>query len=174
MLGRESIILENKKVNLSLFSYLFAELISYLNSKDDKKSLEERLSEIGFPIGQRMLEYCALGRQARFAKPEKILPFIKGKVWTLLFGKEADSLEQSEEVKNEYRIHDHEPIVNRYLANKDEQINCGAFVAGIIEGLLNSANYPAKVTAKVVEADIDEERKRIVVYFILFDPKCLL
>ena len=178
MIPRESTLQENKKINLSLFSYLFAELISYLNSKDDSRSLEERLSEIGFPIGQRILEYYALGRQFRFATSEKILSFIKGKVWTLLFGKEADNLEQSEEVKNEYRIHDHDPIINRYLANKYEQINCGSFVAGIIEGLLNSADYPAKVTAKVVEIEdeeeiIKEEKKRIVVYFILFDSKII-
>eukprot|EP00826_Nyctotherus_ovalis_P003939 TRINITY_DN10818_c0_g1_i2.p1 TRINITY_DN10818_c0_g1~~TRINITY_DN10818_c0_g1_i2.p1 ORF type:complete len:110 (+),score=35.64 TRINITY_DN10818_c0_g1_i2:132-461(+) len=85
MQGRELLPPEAKKVNLSLFSYLFAELISYLNAKDDSRSFEQRLSEIGFPIGQRILEHCAMKRLTRFEDHVKVLQFISTKLWPLLF-----------------------------------------------------------------------------------------
>ena len=47
-------------------------------------------------------------------------------------------------------------------------MNCGAFVAGIIEGLLNAANFPARVTALLVTTG-----KKRTIYLIKFAPEVI-
>jgi len=161
---------ETKPVSLSLFSYLFAELIYYLNSREESsKTLQQKLSEVGFPIGQKILELCAFKEKSpRFTKIESILLFIHNKVWKLLFGEKADELDKSLEEDDEYRIYDSKAIINRYLATKTGQVNCGDFVAGIIEGILYAADFPAKVDTSIMEEDAKGVKVRKVVYIIKF------
>jgi len=160
---------ESKPVSLSLFSYIFAELIFYLNCRDETKPLQQKLSEVGFPIGQRILECCAFKEKSvRFTKIEAILRFIAGKVWKLLFGDKADDIDRSVEDEDEYRIYDSKAIINRYLAGKTEQMNCGDFVAGIIEGILYAADFPAKVESSIMEEEVKGVKVRKVVYVIKF------
>lgn len=49
-------------------------------------------------------------------------------------------------------IHDNEPLVNQYISVPREmsQLNCAAFVAGVVEGVCDGADFPAKVTAHTV------------------------
>lgn len=49
-------------------------------------------------------------------------------------------------------ISDNEPLVNEYVSVPREmsQLNCAAFVAGIIEGACDGAGFPARVTAHSV------------------------
>lgn len=49
-------------------------------------------------------------------------------------------------------IYDNEPLVNQYISVPKEmsQLNCAAFVAGIVEGVCDGAGYPATVTAHTV------------------------
>ena len=160
---------ETKPVSLSLFSYLFAELIFYLNCRDESKTLQQKLNEVGFPIGQRILENCAFKEKSlRFTKIESILLFIHSKVWKLLFGEKADELDKSLEDEDEYRIYDSKAIINRYLATKTEQVNCGDFVAGIIEGVLYAADFPAKVDTSIMEEEGKGGKVKKVVYIIKF------
>ncbi len=160
---------ENKQVSLSLFSYLFAELIFYLNCREETKTMQQKLSEVGFPIGQKILELCAYKeKSARFTKIESILLFIHNKVWKLLFGEKADELDKSLDEDDEYRIYDSKAIINRYLATKTEQVNCGDFVAGIIEGILYAADFPAKVDTSIMEDEVKGVKVRKVVYIIKF------
>jgi trafficking protein particle complex subunit 5 len=46
-------------------------------------------------------------------------------------------------------ISDNEPLVNQYISIPKEmsQLNCAAFVAGIVEGVCDGCGFPAKVTA---------------------------
>lgn len=46
-------------------------------------------------------------------------------------------------------ISDNEPLVNKFISvPKDmSSLNCAAFVAGIIEAMLEGSQFPAKVTA---------------------------
>ena len=148
---QKSIFDKNLKVkydiSTSLFSYLFSEVIQYLTQKDDDKSFNEKLSNFGFPIGQRVLELCAFREKyKRCIKIVQILQFIQNYVWKLLFGKMAESIDQSPENPCEYRIYEHNPITNKFAAGKEEVYDCTGFVAGIIEGLLYSAEFEAKVT----------------------------
>ena len=94
--------------------------------------------------------------------------FIHNKVWKLLFGDKADELDKSLHEEDEYRIYDSKAIINRYLATKTEQVNCGDFVAGIIEGILYAADFPAKVDTSIMEEEGKGGKTRKVVYIIKF------
>lgn len=49
-------------------------------------------------------------------------------------------------------IVDNEPLVNAYISVPKEmsQLNCAAYVAGMIEGVCDGAGFPARVTAHSV------------------------
>lgn len=160
---------ETRTVSLSMFSYLFAELIFYLNCRDESKTMQQKLNEVGFPIGQKIMEVCAFKEKTpRFTKIESILLFIHNKVWKLLFGEKADELDKSLEEDDEYRIYDSKAIINKYLATKTEHVNCGDFVAGIIEGILYAADFPAKVDTSILDEEAKTGKPKKVVYIIKF------
>ena len=47
---------------------------------------------------------------------------------------------------DEYMISDHDLLVNRYISVPRDMghLNCGSFAAGIVEGVLKSAVFPAR------------------------------
>ena len=52
------------------------------------------------------------------------------------------------EDEDEYRLLDKTPITNKFTSmGKGSHLNCASYVAGIIEGMLNSSKMYAKVTA---------------------------
>ena len=56
--------------------------------------------------------------------------------------------------EDEYRIIENNPITNRYIPPlKNNSVNCASFIAGIIEGILNSADFRCKVSAFFFEQD---------------------
>ena len=74
-------------------------------------------------------------------RPTRILPllqFIANPLWRHLFGRPADAVESSATNSREYMISDNEPLVNQYISVPKEmsQLNCAAYVAGIIEGVV--------------------------------------
>lgn len=135
------------EISLASFSYLFNQLITYHQSRSPSVSeLESRLNRAGYPIGVKLLDLL-LYRQPRTAsRPTRLLEllqFIHGTLWKALFGRNADALEQSTSKKNEYMIVDNEPVMNTYISIPKEisQLNCTAFLAGIIEGLCDAAAF---------------------------------
>jgi hypothetical protein len=56
------------------------------------------------------------------------------------------------EKQDEYMLIDNEPLVNMFISVPREmnQLNCAAFVAGIVEGVCDGAGFPARVTAHSV------------------------
>ena len=70
-----------------------------------------------------------------------------------LFGKEADEIQKSTEGDDEYMIFDSEPITNRFVSVPKDygQLNCAAYVAGIVRGILSSAGFAATVTARCID-----------------------
>lgn len=54
-------------------------------------------------------------------------------------------------------VTDNDPVVNTYISVPKEmsQLNCAAYVAGIIEGVCDGAEFPARVTAH----SVDEEQE---------------
>jgi trafficking protein particle complex subunit 5 len=73
-------------------------------------------------------------------------------------------------------IFDNEPLVNAYISVPREmsQLNCAAFVAGMIEGVCDGAAFPARVTAhsmgKAAEGEMWPGR---TVFLVKFQPEVL-
>jgi trafficking protein particle complex subunit 5 len=115
-------------VSLSMFAYLFSELVQYYQNRVDSISeLERRLESSGYSVGLRVLELLAIrgtggtvtrsGLTSDYRRETKlmnILQFISTTVWKSLFHKPADSLERSIDHADEYMIVDYAPIT-RYV-----------------------------------------------------------
>jgi len=146
-----------KEVSLSAFSYLFSELVQYCQSRVNlTQELEKRLSDAGYGIGQRQVEL--LSQREKGCRKEKnivaMLQFIHTTMWKAVFGKQADGLEKSTDKEDEYYIYDSNPITNRYISVPRDlgQLNCASFIAGIIAGALDAAQFTADVTAHFMAA----------------------
>lgn len=68
-----------------------------------------------------------------------------------LFGKEADKLEHANDDDRTYYLIEKESVVNKFISvPKDKgNLNCAAFSAGIIEGILNTSNFVCEVLNRV-------------------------
>lgn len=117
-----------------------------------------RLNLQGHPIGVKLLDLLLYREpprtQLRPLTIISLLHLIKQNVWQHLFGRQADRLEKSNnpDTPDEYMIIDNEPLVNQYISVPREmsQLNCAAFVAGVVEGVCDGADFPARVTAHTV------------------------
>jgi hypothetical protein len=117
--------------------------------------MQRRLENAGKGVGHRVLELqCFREKQGkhdgkRYNKREDLLTFISTNLWKSLFGKAADSLLLSDNSEEEYMIYESKPITNHFVSVPADMgnLNCAAYLAGIIAGVLESANFPAKVTA---------------------------
>ena len=67
--------------------------------------------------------------------------------WKNVFGRPADSLEVYDD--SEYLMSDKDLLVNRFVSVPKDlgDLNCGAFAAGMVRGILRSAGFPARVSA---------------------------
>lgn len=65
------------------------------------------------------------------------------------------------------------PLLNRFISIPKEygDLNCSAFVAGIIEGALDNSGFNADVTAHTVATDANPLR---TVFLIKFDDSVLI
>jgi hypothetical protein len=164
--------LKNKtEIPTSLFSFLFSEIVQYILSKSDEEKdfdIEEKLSSFGYSIGEKVLELCCL-REKGFKRETKIvsmLQLIHNNVWKMLFNKQADGLQKSTDDPDEYRIIENTPLVNKFITlQKGNSLNCASIFAGVIEGILNSADFRCKVSAFFYE--IEGQSKTY--YIIKFD-----
>ncbi|KAI0201128.1 putative SPP30 protein [Astrocystis sublimbata] len=162
------------------FAYLFSEMVNYASKKiesiqDLEKSIasnasfppssSSRLNIQGHPIGLKLLDLLLYREpprtQTRSLNIITLLHFIKINVWQHLFGQAADGLERSSDPAkpDEYMIIDNEPLVNRFISVPRDmsQLNCAAYVAGIVEGVCDGAAFPARVTAHSVGKQDDGE-----------------
>jgi hypothetical protein len=145
------------EVSLSAFALLFSEMVQYSQNRVESiADLERKLEEAGYGIGQRVIEM--VGARERITKREtrivNMLQFVSNVVWRHLFNKAADNLEKSMENEDEYMIHENSPVTNAFVSVPADmgQLNCAAFLAGIIAGVLDSAKFHARVTAHSVPA----------------------
>ncbi|KAJ8562619.1 hypothetical protein K7X08_031071 [Anisodus acutangulus] len=147
-----------QEVSLSGFAFLFSELVQYNQSQvDNITELERRLEDAGYAVGARILELLCHREKGnrRETRLLGILSFVHSTVWKVLFGKIADSLEKGTEHEDEYMISEKELLVNRFISVPKDMgaFNCGAFVAGIVRGVLENAGFPAVVTAHFVPVE---------------------
>ncbi|CAI0427433.1 unnamed protein product [Linum tenue] len=125
-----------------------------------------RLEDAGYAVGARCLELLCHREKGnrRETRLLGILSFVHSTVWKVLFGKVADSLEKGTEHEDEYMISEKELLVNRFISIPKDMgtFNCGAFVAGIVRGVLDSAGFPAVVTAHFVPME-GQQRPRTTI-----------
>lgn len=180
---RNSVVFrKSPEINLSSIIYIFNELI--INYNFNKSSniaiLEKKLNALGYPIGVKALELQAIrssalvsiGETKRFTRLLDVLQYIHTHIWAMLFNKTADNLEKSQDNADEYMLIDNEPLLTRYAKPPKEfdQLNCNAFVAGILEGLLDAAYFNCTVGAHTVPVDGFPQR---TVYLIKFNRSVL-
>lgn len=143
---------QKSEVAFSSFAYLFSELVQYAQAKvDSTQQLERLLADAGYGIGVKMLELSFI--REKMGKRERnliaMLQFLSTNVWKSMFGKQADGLEKSTDRADEYYVYDKEPITNRFMSIPANlgNFNCAAFIAGIVNGFLDGAEFNCTVTA---------------------------
>ncbi|PGH11250.1 hypothetical protein AJ79_04984 [Helicocarpus griseus UAMH5409] len=170
----------NAELSKSSFAYLFSEMVVYAQRRvTGIQDLERRLNEQGYPLGLRLLDlllYRSLPSSSSTGtqpnRPLRILPLLQlihGPLWRLLFSRPADALEHSVSptTPNEYMITDNDPLVNTYISVPREmsQLNCAAYVAGIIEGVCDGCGFEAKVSAHNQASEMWPSRTVFLVSF---------
>jgi len=141
-----------QEVSLSAFALLFSETVQYCQARSDTvPELQGKLHDLGFQVGARILDLVFVRDRAarRELKLLNVLLMVKSTLWKTLFGKEADKLEHANDDERTYYIIENEPLVNKFISvPKDKgSLNCAAFVAGVVEAVLDGCNFPAKVSA---------------------------
>lgn len=170
------------EVNMDAYLLLFSELVSYCRDRvESVMALQDKLSQLGYRIGRRALDLI-LARERlprRETRLLNILNFIALTLWNFLYGKQADSLKKVRDSELEYYIEEADPLVNKYVSVPADygHFNCAAFSAGIINGVLDSAGFPAEVTAKVLarngDPDSPPQGQPLTIYYIKFQPSVL-
>jgi len=140
------------EINISTYALLFSEMVQYSRDRANTVTeLQQKLADMGSHVGTRALDLGVV-RDKNFKRELKflnLLVYIKTNMWKTWFGKEADKLEKANEDERTYYIIEREPLVNKFIPiPKDAgSLNPSAFIAGMIEAVLNGSNFPAKVTA---------------------------
>ena len=104
-----------------------------------------RLNALGYRVGSRVFEL--LSWREKNSKREiriiGILSFIHTTVWKSLFGQQADAIQKSTENADEYMLIDNEPLIAKFISIPRElsQLSCGSFLAGIVESILDAAQF---------------------------------
>lgn len=101
---------------------------------------------MGFAIGIRMLEHITWKEKItkRETKFVNLLFYITTNIWKALFGRQATLEKYSD---SQYIISEPEMLVSKFISAPKAHPNSASFVAGIVEGILDAAEFPARVTA---------------------------
>jgi hypothetical protein len=138
------------------------------------KKNKSRLEDAGHSVGERVIEL--VGIRDKGGKRENrliaILQFTQHTIWKYLFNKSADELQVSTEEEGAYMLNEYEPLTNIYISIPSDlaQLNCAAFTAGIIRGVLHSADFPAKVTAHLQPVPGKRDK---TTYLVKFNPEVI-
>lgn len=169
---------QRQEVSLSAFGFLFSEIVQQIQkSSESIGDLEGRLEQLGFGVGVRILELLAARDRRNFRRKQKLIPilrFVSTTVWKAVFGRDADRLEKSSEKDDEYYIHEQSPLTNEFISVPREYggLNCAAYIAGVVCGILDASGFKAKVTAVQVEAPAPGERDKTV-YVVKFSEEVM-
>ncbi|KAJ3195772.1 TRAPP subunit trs31 [Irineochytrium annulatum] len=136
----------SSEIGLGAFAFLFSEMLQYAQKRvGGVADLEKKLSDYGYRVGVRSLELTVWREKS--AKRETrllgILYFINSTMWKTLFGKQADSLQKGTDADDEYMITDNEPVISKFISIPKElsSLNAGAFIAGIVEAVLDGSHF---------------------------------
>ena len=155
------------------FALLFSEIVQYCHQKSDTlDQFSQQLAEMGYPIGCTLLEVIEQNNTINYKRHTKAVQALiqmKDQIWKYIFGYSADDLKQTVDDENCYMICDNSPFVTRYISHPQDikkVFNCNSFVAGIVQGILNSAGFKCKVTA---HPDPDAEETDGVIFLVKFE-----
>jgi hypothetical protein len=112
------------------------------------------LADAGYGVGVRLLELISFREKSykRESNIVSILSFIAFTLWKILFGKQADTLEKSNDNQDQCElkipfnssdiISDNQPLVAKFISTPKDysSMSSAAFVAGIIEGILDASD----------------------------------
>lgn len=135
------------------------ETVAYcLNKCSDVTEVEDQLHLLGRRIGARVLDLFSyrhnLQNNVHIPKRETkcvpMLTFIGTYVWKSLFGKAADVLKGNTDA--EYQLHDKLNCYHKFVSSNN--VNCGSYAAGIVEGILVSAGFACRVSAHHANPDV--------------------
>lgn len=172
----------NAKVALSSFSFLFSEIVSRAGNVPTPPSSvdewESRLATMGRDVGRRAIPLAAIKDPHFRQRPTTttaILTTICGVLWERWFGTKV-SFEREAGTDKFYIIED-EPLVTKFIRmppdyiNKDQTptINFANYIAGVIEGALESCSFGSKVTAMHIFGCAATENPDQTIYSIVFD-----
>ncbi|KAH7438572.1 hypothetical protein KP509_04G021000 [Ceratopteris richardii] len=141
------------QVSLNAFAFLFSEMVQYNQTRvDNIAELEHRLEHAGYGVGLRMLELLCHREKKRSKASWNSLICPQHPMEIALW---KDSLEKGTENEDEYMISEKELLVNRFISVPKDMgaFNCGAYVAGIVKGVLDGSGFPARVTAHFVPVE---------------------
>eukprot|EP01056_Protomagalhaensia_sp_Gyna25_P001852 Protomagalhaensia_sp_Gyna_25__1851@NODE_1981_length_1368_cov_14_777276_g1631_i0_p2_GENE_NODE_1981_length_1368_cov_14_777276_g1631_i0NODE_1981_length_1368_cov_14_777276_g1631_i0_p2_ORF_typecomplete_len205_score26_55TRAPP/PF04051_16/7_5e33PLDc_3/PF13918_6/0_17_NODE_1981_length_1368_cov_14_777276_g1631_i07521366 len=168
---------QKQEVAVASLHFIFAAMVQYcMNQTRQAAELEDKLHEMGVRLGYRVLLLVSF-REKNYKRETRILPmltFITQNCWRYLFGYHGD-LFRSQDSEGEYMINDKKFLLTRHTtAPRGEGfINCGAFGAGLIEGILCGAEFPASVAAHIVPDSTKGGTGRALTFFIRFVPEVL-
>ena len=97
----------DQTVSLSIFAYLYSEVVQYHQNRVDSISeLERRLEASGYGVGLKVLELLTYRNKdyTRETSLMNMLQFVSTTAWKSLFRKAADSLERSIDHSDEFMI----------------------------------------------------------------------
>jgi len=156
-----------REVNEAVYALLFSELVQYCRNRVvSVTDLETKLADVGKRVGRRALDLVVIREKIlrRETRIIGILNFVVTSLWKALFGKQADGLKKFTDAK--FYIEEQDPMVNKYISVPKDygRLNCAAFVGGIIDGALEAAGFPSKVTVDY----IDSSARPVTIYVIEF------
>lgn len=100
----ESLLQSRGEVNADAYLLLFSELVSYCRDRvESVMALQDKLSGLGYRLGRRALDLVVAREKItrRETRLLSVLNFIVLKLWTFLFGKQADSLKKVRDSESE-------------------------------------------------------------------------
>ena len=96
----------------------------------------------------------------RYTRILDVLRFLYTTVWRYLFNKQATDLQQSNENDDEYMLSDDDAHlwIGKYVSVPKEMghLNVYAWLGGVVQGVLDGAGFPCRVTAHFVPTGEDD------------------
>ncbi|CAI0394910.1 unnamed protein product [Linum tenue] len=151
-----------QEVSLSAFAFLFSELVQYNQTQvDNIAELERRLEDAGYAVGARCLELLCHREKVIYVIVHLGID-VKHDSWGFCLSYTAQCGRFYLEKFNHGTLIDHN--VRRFISIPKDMgtFNCGAFVAGIVRGVLDNAGFPAVVTAHFVPME-GQQRPRTTI-----------
>ncbi|KAJ9107456.1 hypothetical protein QFC21_000909 [Naganishia friedmannii] len=162
------------EVGMGAWAFLYSAIVAHSQSRVESiVDLEKRLASLGREAGQRIIALQLLrnAQTANLKDPKRehrlipILQYIHTQIYRYCFGKAADGLEKSVDGDDEYMLTSNQPPLTQHISLPRDlsQLSCEAFTAGLVEGVLDGLEVPARVTAHTVPTDQYPNRTVILI-----------